>query len=66
MSKTVKLEDSVYNRLEDFRDKRETKSQAVDRLLTMQEGIVGLQNVLEGQINFQEWKERELRKISQR
>ena len=31
MSKTIKLEDQVYNRLEELRGKRETFSQAVER-----------------------------------
>lgn len=33
MSKTIKLEDQVYYRLEEVRGKRETFSQAVERLL---------------------------------
>ena len=33
MSHTIKLEDQVYDQLERFRGKRETYSQAVERLL---------------------------------
>ena len=33
MSKTIKLEDQVYDRLEQLREKRETFSQVVARLL---------------------------------
>jgi len=33
MSKTIKLEDQVYDRLEQLREKRETFSQVVERLL---------------------------------
>ena len=33
MSKTIKLDDKVYDDLEDFREKRETFSDAVRRLL---------------------------------
>jgi len=37
MSHTIKLEDQVYHRLERFRGKRETFSQAVERLLAAKE-----------------------------
>lgn len=52
MSKTIKLEDAVYARLEGFRGKRETFSESVDRLLTMLEKVGELRDVLEGQIAY--------------
>ena len=39
MSRTIKLEDEVYDRLEAVRGKRETFSQAVERLLSIVEAI---------------------------
>lgn len=35
MSKTIKLQDGTYHRLEAVREKRETFSQAIDRLLDL-------------------------------
>lgn len=35
MSKTIKLENKTYHRLEEVREKRETFSQAVERLLDL-------------------------------
>ena len=39
MSKTIKLEDKVYRRLDDLRGKRDTFSDIVAKLLTSKEGI---------------------------
>ena len=56
MSKTIKLEDEVYDRLENFRDKRETYSQAVERLLELPTRIKELGSILEGQAKNPEFK----------
>ena len=60
MSKTVKLEDAVYNRLDTFQQKHETKSQAISRLLDMLEKVGELRSILEGQVNFREWQKEQL------
>uniref|UniRef100_A0A6H1ZSG1 Putative antitoxin n=1 Tax=viral metagenome TaxID=1070528 RepID=A0A6H1ZSG1_9ZZZZ len=39
MSKTIKVEEKVYNRLDQLRGKRETFSDVVDKLLTTKEGV---------------------------
>ena len=39
MSKAIKVEDRVYNQLEQLRGKRETFSDVVAKLLTTKEGI---------------------------
>lgn len=52
MSKNIQLQDEVYTRLESFRGKRETFSEAVDRLLTMLSKVGELRDMLEGQIAF--------------
>lgn len=62
MSKTIKLEDSVYTRLENFRGKRETFSQAVDLLLTIRDKVGMLRDVLEGSIKFREFEANEPKK----
>ena len=49
MSHTIKLEDQVYDQLEKFRNKRETFSEAVERLLRVKDGIDNLVGVLVGQ-----------------
>jgi len=35
MSKTIKLQDETYHRLEEIQEKKETFSQAIDRLLDL-------------------------------
>ena len=53
--RTIQLQYPVYERLEVFRGKRETFSQAVDRLLTMVERIGAMQNMVArvlGAVNF--------------
>ena len=52
MSKTVKLEDKTYQALEKFRGKRETFSGAVDRLITIKDGVGVMVDVLEGNQKF--------------
>ncbi len=46
MSKTVKLENRTYNMLEEIRDKRETFSQAVDRLITIKSEVDSMVHLL--------------------
>lgn len=39
MSKSIKISDAVYHRLEDFQDKKETKDQAIERLVEIAERV---------------------------
>lgn len=56
MSKTIKLEDQVYEKLDTLRGKRETFSQIVGRLIAARDGFVALTDVLEGKLTFEEWR----------
>ena len=56
MSKTVKLEDRIYNQLERVLDKRETFSGAVERLLAARDEFLEIARILEGKEAFEEWK----------
>ena len=56
MSHTIKLEDRVFNQLETFRDKRETYSQAVERLLAVKLEVMELVCILDGSARFEDWK----------
>lgn len=60
MPKNIQLSDDVYNRLETFRGKRETFSEAVERLLTMLEKVGQLRDILEGQVAFEREKRKKL------
>lgn len=57
---TVKLARPVYDRLDRFRGKRETFSQAVERLCTLLDRVGELRAVLEGQIEYAEYQKRKL------
>ena len=46
MSKTIKLEDSVYLELEELRGKRETFSEAVARILNVAKTIRDVSEIL--------------------
>jgi len=63
-TKTVKLEQEVYDELEKFRDKRETFSQAIGTLLGARIRIWQLVDVLEGSLRFQELKAEKLTKLA--
>ena len=56
MSKSIKVSEEVYNKLLAFQDKRETFSQAIERLLTLMEKMGELRNILEGGMRFSEWQ----------
>lgn len=56
MSKTIRVEDEVYTELEAVRDKRETFSQAIARLIDVRRMVLGIEPILRGQQAFQEFK----------
>lgn len=64
MSHTIKLEDHVYERLQKFQDKRETYSQAVERLLAILGELDNVLPILEGQAKFEEWKRERSRQLT--
>lgn len=63
MSKSIKVSQEVYNKLLVFQDKRETFSQAIERLLTLMEKMGELRNILEGGKKFEEWRAEQLLKL---
>jgi len=63
MSRVIKVEDQVYDWLDQLRDKRETFSDVIKELLDARERILELIRVLEGQLKFEEWKREQLQKI---
>jgi len=62
MSKTIRVEDEVYERLEVIREKRETFSEAVGRLCTMHSGLGDLTNIMQGQKAYREFQLAKLKK----
>lgn len=56
MKHSIKLEDQVYQDLERIRDKRETFSQAVERLLQVRQNIAMMVGLVEGSKNYREWE----------
>ena len=64
MSHTIKLEDHVYESLQNFQDKRETFSQTVERLLALPGELNNVLSILEGQAKFEEFKRGKPEKIT--
>ncbi len=64
MRKTIKVDEQVYNDLDNFREKRETFSQAIVRLLALMSKVGELRSILEGGIKYEQWRKDELDKIS--
>lgn len=52
MNKTIKVEERVHQELDDFRAKRETFSQVIDRLLTIAKALLSIQTTVEGARNY--------------
>lgn len=63
MSKTIRLEDQVYNDLDEIREKRETFSQSIERLLKVQVKVSELVMVLEGSTKLPEFQQDKLRQL---
>ena len=55
MSKTIKLEDPVYFDLDDVKEKHETFSQAVARLIDLYRQLRGLEPILRGDKAYHEF-----------
>lgn len=64
MSRTIKVDNQVYEQLEQLRRKRETFSQAVDRLLKVYETLSQAVGIMEGQVSFIDWQREQLEKMS--
>lgn len=59
MSKSIKLENKVYYKLEEFRGKRETFSQAVERLLDFRRSLTVAFDMVEGQKALRDFQDAE-------
>ena len=60
MSKTIKLEDKVYNDLTDLMAPKETYSQVVERILFLFDKMGELRNILEGAVAFRKGQQERL------
>lgn len=63
MSRAIKVEDQVYTELDMIRGKGETFSQVIETLLSGRKSMFEFLNMLEGQLNFQEWKRKEFERL---
>lgn len=64
MSKTVKVEDQVYTRLDEFRGKHETFSSAVSRLLDIRDGVIILTSRVDGMREYAEYRAKKLQEAA--
>ena len=55
---SVKIDEPTYQRLRTFQAKHETFNQAVSRLLDIHDGLMMMKNQIEGNPEYQAWKER--------
>lgn len=63
MSKTIKLEDQVYNQLDDLRGKGDTFSDVVQQLLRTREEIFDMIETLERNTDYVGYKQRQLQDL---
>ena len=66
MSKTIKLDDVVYDKLTGLMRPKETYSQVVERVLMMFDKLGDLRNVLEGAIEYRKGQAERLEKQTPR
>ena len=58
MSRAIKVEDQVYQELDLIREKGETFSQVVERLLEARLEMFKMLSMVEGVLRYQEWKQK--------
>lgn len=59
---SIKIDDETYKKLDEYRGKRETFSQAINRLLLLLSKVGELRSILEGGETFEQWQEEQLAK----
>lgn len=64
MSKPIKVDDEIYQRLDQLRAKGETFGQVIEVLLDARLSVLQLINVLEGQLKYRQWQEDRLKQLS--
>ena len=63
MSRAIKVEDKIYQELDDIKVKGETFSQVIETLLSGRKSVYTFLNVVEGTYNFREWQRQELERL---
>lgn len=64
MSKAIKVEDQVYDDLDQLRGKGETFSQVIEGFLEARSKILEMVPDLESSLRYRQWQEDQLREIS--
>ena len=65
MSKAIKVGDQVYAQLDELRAKGQTFSQIIEDMLKARLKVFELLNVLEGQLKYHEWQQKQLEKLQE-
>lgn len=60
MSKPIKVEEKVYDQLDQLRGKGETFSEVVEGLLTARSKMCETFSLIEGALKFREWRDEKL------
>ena len=66
MSRAIKVEDQVYDELDTIRTKGLTFSQVIEELLACRLKLFETLNMIEGQLRYQEWRQKEFLKALNR
>lgn len=64
MSKTIRLEDQVYEKLTGLMRPKETYSQVVERVLTLFDRMGELRDVLEGAVEYRKHQNDSLKELA--
>ena len=56
ISKTIKLDENTYNNLDDVREKHETFTQVVSRLIDLYRTLRGMEPILRGSTAYHEFR----------
>ncbi len=64
MSRAIKVEDQVYDDLDQLRGKGETFSQVIEGFLEARSKILALIPDMEGALKYRQWQEDQIRNLS--
>lgn len=66
MSRVIKVEDQIYNELDQLRTGRQTFSDVIKSLLLSRLKILVMMGALEDQLGFRDWQRQELEKLQKK
>jgi len=66
LSKVIKVDDQVYEDLDQLRSKGETFGDIIAMLISARLRVLELWSILEGQLKYSDWREQKLKELTRK